>query len=157
MKMALIIILLLILSACSKNESYQELKNMAREEQVDSMQIIKPLPNFKRATPVTYQITNLRDPFQANLNQFNFAKNPKEPLATFPLNDLRLVGTMVLKQKFWALIAAPNGLLYQVTQGAHLGKNQGIIVAVKLSELQIEEKNLNNAERKVSKLILFHE
>ena len=56
-----------------------------------------------------------------------FAGADGEALEAFPLDALRLVGTISSAGVTYALIQAPDGVVYRVTHGAHLGQNYGEI------------------------------
>ena len=66
----------------------------------------------------------------------------REPLEDFPLDALKLVGTMSLDGQNWALINAPDGQIYRVVVGSYLGQNTGKIIQINKStgSLEIEER-----------------
>ena len=62
----------------------------------------------------------------------------REPLESYPLEALKMVG--VLKQKeFFGLIKTPDNNLFQVKLGNYLGQNFGRIVAVSDSSIKLKE------------------
>jgi len=63
-----------------------------------------------------------------------------EFLESFPLDSLRMVGTVNLENELWALIRIPDGAVHRVKEGNYLGKNYGKIneireVSVSLTEV----------------------
>ena len=70
------------------------------------------------------------------------AGRSREPLEDFPLDALKLVGTMSLDWQNWALINAPDGQIYRVVVGSYLGQNTGKIIEINEStgSLEIEER-----------------
>ncbi len=81
----------------------------------------------------------MRSPFAAGPGAKLDLKRPKEPLENFPLGSLHLVGIITRGDQAWGLITAPDGKLYQVTAGDHLGQNQGRVIAVQKSHLDLVE------------------
>ncbi len=63
----------------------------------------------------------------------------KEYLEQFPLDALKLVGELGFGGQTYALIIDPHGLVSRVTVGNYLGQNNGRIVAVTPSEIEISE------------------
>jgi type IV pilus assembly protein PilP len=65
---------------------------------------------------------------------------PREPLEAFPLKALRLVGTMALPDgSRQAFVEAPDGLVYRVGPGAHLGKHRGRVEKVGTDRVVLRE------------------
>ena len=60
----------------------------------------------------------------------------REALEAFPLDALKMVGTLAQKDGVWAIIKAPDGLVYRVTRNNYLGQNYGRIT--KISEDKVE-------------------
>lgn len=63
----------------------------------------------------------------------------KEPLESYPLDGLKLVGTLDRGKQKWALIAAPDKIVYRVTVGNHLGQADGRIVSIGEDKLTLME------------------
>ncbi len=152
MKTFLLISLLLIITGCSESQSAMELQKFFAEIKQSSSADIAPLPELRFIRQTSYQLNKFADPFQQKIKPGATSDRPREPLEMFPLNALRVMGTIISEHKMWVLIAAPNGLLYKVTQGAYLGQNEGKISAITSRELQIEEKSSINAVCRVGKL-----
>lgn len=64
---------------------------------------------------------------------------PKEYLEQFPLDGLKLVGEVAAGGQEYALILDPNGLVTRVTVGSYLGQNNGRIVAITPTGIEISE------------------
>lgn len=122
---------------------------------------IDPLP-----TPVAYQQfaypkTHPRDPF---VKVVEHAANglkpdlqrPKEALEAFAVDSLRMVGTVTQDNTLWAIVAAPDGVVYRVHVGSYLGQNFGVIKKISASEVLLEEAVENNGtwEKRPAKLTL---
>jgi type IV pilus assembly protein PilP len=63
----------------------------------------------------------------------------KEPLEAFPLDSLRFVGHMEQEGRVWAVITAPDSLVYRVEEGNYLGQNFGRISLISESRIEIRE------------------
>lgn len=106
---------------------------------------IDALPPYKELELYHYSPTGLRDPF--GLPSFTTAatkgrpdiNRPKGQLEAFTLDSLRMVGTLAKKTQKWALISAPNGVIYRVTKGAYLGKDYGKIISIDKDKIEIIE------------------
>lgn len=105
---------------------------------------IPPPPKPHPYKGFTWQDQGLRSPFmpvsrptgggvRPNLNR------PKEYLEQFPLDSLKLVGEVSLGGKKYALILDPEGLVSRVTVGNYLGQNNGRIVAITPTGIDISE------------------
>jgi type IV pilus assembly protein PilP len=124
-------------------------------EQVKSKQTsrIEPLPEFKPYESFAYQANDLRDPFteptfshpQAAATQVtnNGIKpdfdRPTEPLEEFPLDSLRMVGTLEQNNENWALINDTDGTIHRVQPGNYAGQNHGKITRVTEFEVELTE------------------
>src|SRR5690606_26232065 len=95
----------------------------------------------------TYQAAGRPDPF-AKLGQTSAASvggprpdlnRNKEPLEEFPLDALRMLGTIRTPAGVFALIRAPDNVVHRVTVKNHMGQNYGQIVAIAEAEVSLTE------------------
>ena len=63
----------------------------------------------------------------------------REPLEAFPLDTLRMVGTMQKEEQTSALIKSPDGLVSRIIVGNYLGQNYGQVVAIKQDKVELVE------------------
>ena len=61
----------------------------------------------------------------------------KEELEAFPLDSLRMVGTVVMKTNLWALVKASDKTIYRVRVGNYMGKNYGKIIRILADKIGI--------------------
>lgn len=128
-----------------EDEAYvQRVKNKKIRE-------IEPLPEIKPYEPFIYSAYNLRSPFlppvsQTPLKKMNFEggihpdpNRRKEPLEAFPLDSLRMVGTIEKNKKLWALVIDPSGAVYRVAKGNYLGQNHGRVNNVTVDKIVLTE------------------
>lgn len=64
---------------------------------------------------------------------------PREALEEFPLDAVRMVGTLQREGLLWALIRDPGGTIHRVQTGNYLGQNHGRIVSVSEQEVSLVE------------------
>lgn len=148
MKQLTILCFVFLLCACSGGEQ-QELKNWMGESARTIKVGIAGLPPVATYVPFAYEATDRPDPFKPSRvdlgrqtvrrEQVNpFANHSKEPLEAFPLESLKLVGTLEQDRKTYALIRA-DANVYRVAAGSYLGANFGRITAVSETEVSINE------------------
>lgn len=109
---------------------------------------LTPLPVVKTFETFIYQDQDKRDPFepappQANANSVAGPhpdqNRPREPLEAFPLDSLKMVGTIGTKGTIEALIKDPQGVIHQVHAGDYLGQNYGHVTQVTAGEVDLVE------------------
>ncbi len=66
-------------------------------------------------------------------------KRSREFLEGFPLDTLRMVGTLVLGNTTYGLIQTSDGLIHRVVPGNYMGQNDGRIVAINDSAIELVE------------------
>ena len=113
----------------------------------DGINKIEPLPKVKQVQAFEYRQADLQDPFMArNLRPTGKGGlqpdlgRPKQPLEEFPLDSLRMVGTLEHPGKpLQAVIKDPKGTLHTVQVGDHIGQNFGTILKITGDGLDIKE------------------
>jgi type IV pilus assembly protein PilP len=132
------------LNACNGHNKLSSLNKYIIQVKRQPAQPIPPIPNFKPYQSFNYNADNLRDPFiplsNGILNSLIKGERVMEPLEMFSLDALHMVGTISIKDKIWALIAAPDGNIYRVSIGNYLGQNAGQVIAVSERAVQLIEK-----------------
>jgi len=135
-----------LLGGCSSE--MDELKQFVRDSDKGLPRRIDPLPAVKPFEPFTYEGFDLPDPFKPrkltppkeggggalapDLNR------RKEPLEAFPLEQLKMVGTLSQGNDIYALVRADK-TLYRVKKGNYMGQNFGLITDVTDSEIKLKE------------------
>lgn len=138
----------IFLSACSGDMSDLEAK--VAEVKSRKSNAIEPIPQIKQFDAFVYDATGRRDPFtpvepQKNTQGFSDSSlkpdlnRNKEPLEEFPLDALRMVGTIVANGRTFAMVKAPDGVVHRVSVKDHMGQNYGRITAISESEISLSE------------------
>lgn len=141
---------LLLLTACSESEKQENLEEYIAKIKTRTSSEIEPLPQIKPHQPLTYKAQSLRSPFTpSKLDSVTLPKDtsgvhpdtnrPKEALEKFPLDTLKMVGTLEKNGKIWALIMDGDGQIYRVSQGNYIGLNHGKIKIITDKKIYISE------------------
>ena len=136
--LALIGVTSLLLTACTRGMS--DLEQYVTEVKSRKTRQIEPIPQIKQYEAFTYVAQDRRNPFvravpqkDPNAPGNNIRPDPNrnpEPLEEFPLDGLRLLGTITLEKNIFALVKAPDNVVHRVTVGNHMGQNYGKITAI---------------------------
>jgi type IV pilus assembly protein PilP len=149
MKWVLILTGALMLAACG-SEQYGDLKEELNKLTKDLPRRVDPLPVVKPYEPVPYEAANLPDPFgpakielvtKASVGASKFKPDqnrPKEPLESYPLESLKMVGVLQQGKQTFALVRA-DASLYRVKSGNYMGQNFGLVTEVTESEVRLRE------------------
>jgi len=144
-----LLVLTIALSACS--QSNEDLTAFIAKTKTKHVGSVQPLPSFEPYKNFTYDASELRDPFEAAFeaeigdNEANTnglrpeASRPKEPLETYPLDTLRMVGILVQYENTWGLVKDPNNVVHRVQTGNYAGQNEGQIISVTEKQIDIIE------------------
>ena len=151
MKRPVLIIAAAALVAGCENEQQRietELQGLSKNLQGK----VAPLPVVKPYEPVPYTAYDLPDPFGPAKIQLAAKgtgpgtggglkpdlNRPKEPLEAFPLESLRMVGTLERAKQTFGLVRADAGL-YRVRVGNYMGQNFGVITKISDAEITLRE------------------
>ena len=136
------------LAACG-GEQYSDLRQFVKESEKLPHGRIPPLPDVKPYEPFTYDAYNLIDPFKPRKieppkTQAGGGVQPdlarrKEPLEAYPLENLRMVGTLQQNKQTYALVKSPDNNLFRVKSGNYLGQNFGLITTISESTIKLKE------------------
>lgn len=105
------------------------------------------LPQSPKQKKIKYSAENFRDPFRLyvpkiarkhsgsmpNLNR------KREPLESYPLESLEMVGTIEKSGVFYALLRDRKGMIYRAGVGNYVGQNSGKIESISMTEINIKQ------------------
>ena len=143
-------LLLALLAACDGDT--QALASWMDQQRREARASVAPLAAPKKFDPVPYGNGQQVDPFSLQklsvaLKQESGQPNSmlaaemnrrKEPLESFPLDAMAMVGSVSKAGLPFALLRVDN-LLYQVKSGDYLGQNFGRVLKVTETELSLRE------------------
>lgn len=138
-----------MLTACG-GEQYSDLRQFVKDSDNMPRGRIPPLPEVKPYEPFEYAAYDLTDPFIRRTittprpSQTAGGLQPppnhrKGPLEAFPLENLKMVGTLQQKALYFALIKTPDNNLFRVRAGDFMGQNFGRIFEISDSAVRLKE------------------
>ena len=68
----------------------------------------------------------------------NFDRN-REELESYPLDALRMMGTLEKGDQFWAILRDPDSIIHRVKIGNYIGQNHGKIIEVSENKIALLE------------------
>ena len=144
-RLILIAVAVLSLSACSNG--MEQLQQQVAEIKARPGEAIDPLPEIKPYEAFTYAAGNMRSPFvptpPARTDVANGVrpdvKRPREFLEQFPLDTMRMVGTLQLLGRNYGLVQGKDGLVHRVLPGNFVGQNDGRILGISPTKITIVE------------------
>jgi type IV pilus assembly protein PilP len=134
------------LAGCG-GESHQDLRAWMAEQGKAQKGRLEPLPQMKPYEPFTYNAFDLPDPFKPRKIEPNKGGSKmapdlarrREPLESFPLESLTMVGTLEKNKTVYALVRTPERDVYQVRAGNYLGQNYGVVTGIGENEVKLKE------------------
>ena len=111
---------------------------------------IEPLPEVTPYEVFTYvaDAEGLRSPFVPDTPQTAGPTSggtrpdpdrPAEFLESFPLDTLRMVGTLDINKTVYGLVQTTDGLIHRVVPGNYMGQNDGRVTEITESEIVLVE------------------
>lgn len=146
------LIFLMLLAGCSSDD-FSDLKQYISVVKARPKGAIEKLPEIKTIEPFVFKPEELRDPFKP-LEQPEQIENTgtetgnglkpdftrrKEELEAFPLDGLKMVGSVDMKLKLWGLVKASDNTVHRVQVGNYLGKNFGRIIRISPDKIELME------------------
>jgi type IV pilus assembly protein PilP len=143
-----ILLVAVLVWGCDRNGS-QELRSYMDEVKARPPGAIEPLPEIQPVDSFVFEPAGRRDPFVMDTQSAAAAKSdnslapdplrPKEELESYPLDSLRMVGTVLQQETRWGLVRTREGLVYRVRVGNYLGMNNGQIVDISDEAIRLTE------------------
>jgi len=91
----------------------------------------------------SYSSIGKRDPFRSYLSELaqenTFTSPCPTPLGRYDIEQLKLVAVITGLEDPVAMVEAPTGVGYTVRRGACIGKNGGVVAAVRSGEVVVSE------------------
>jgi len=166
-RVAVVMMLIMFLSACS-DQNLGDLQNYVSDVKSRRGKV-EPLPVFEPVEMFTYVSEDMKDPFTTWKTEVapvdkgmggDMApddQRQREELEAFPLDTLRMMGTLEMKGVHWGLVKASDGIVYRVKTGNYMGQNYGKITAVdseSIALIEIVPNGLGGWERREASLTL---
>ncbi len=140
----------LALAGCGDSD-VQEVRDWMKHTDSQAKVAVKPIAEPKTFIPFAYSAGAEVDPFNQNKLLAELARQAnagggvrpdttrrKEFLEGFPLDAMKMVGTLEKSKTVYALLQIDKSV-YQVRPGQHLGQNFGLITAVTDDAVSVKE------------------
>jgi len=141
----------LLLTACG-NDQMDDLQSFINEVKSRKAGRISPLPEIKPIETFLYTASDKRNPFTFSVGEEpeveqELASNGirpdtlrrKEELEDFPLDSLRMVGTLERNEESWGLVRSQEGTIYRVQPNNYMGQNHGRITRILEDRIELIE------------------
>ncbi|SDS74438.1 pilus assembly protein PilP [Pseudomonas prosekii] len=143
-------VLLIGLAGCSGENDFSDLDAYLNEVRLRPPGKIEPTPTFRSYPTFTYSAANLRSPFSRQVRidmagqkhgSRNVKPDPnrvKQYLEGFNIEQFEMVGTISNASGSFALLRGGGGV-HRLKVGDYLGRNDGRIVAISGSQVDVVE------------------
>jgi type IV pilus assembly protein PilP len=143
---------LFLLAGCSDSD-VQEVRTWMKQVDAQTKVQVPPLAEPKTFIPFAYAHKDDTDPFNPNKLLAELAKQAaaggasglkpdterrKELLETYPLDTIKMVGTIEKKGVIYAVLQVDRAV-HQVVVGQHLGQNYGRITSINETSVNLKE------------------
>lgn len=138
--------LCVVVAGCSQDQ-FSDLREFMATAGASAQPPLESLPPVNPQEVFTYEPGDIADPFKPR--SLKPAKGggafepdltrPKGPLEQFPLDNLRMVGTMAKSGQMYALVRTAENTLFRVKKGDYLGLNFGLVVGITDSSIELRE------------------
>lgn len=139
----------MLLAACGDSD-VQQVRDWMKQVESQTRPTVKPLAEPKTFVPFAYAAGDVLDPFNAAKLLAELAKSRpggaqepdknrrKEFLESFPLDAMKMVGTMEKGNVVYGLLQVDR-TVYQVRKGQYVGQNYGLITGVAEDAITVRE------------------
>ena len=146
----LMVVLFASLTACGSDNGVGDLDAYMNEVRLRAPGKIEPTPTFRSYPTFTYNAANLRSPFSRQVRvdlagqkrgSRNVKPDPnriKQYLEGFNIEQFEMVGTISNASGSFALLRGAGGV-HRLKVGDYLGRNDGRIVAISGSQVDVVE------------------
>ena len=146
-------LILALLTACGEDD-FSDLNHYIAQVKLRPKGTIKPLPEIKVVEPFVFKPEDLRDPFKPikptelagedTMTTKGSGIRPdttrrKEELEAFPIETLKMIGTVNMKSNLWALVKSADRTVYRVKVGNYMGQNYGKIIRISPEKIELME------------------
>ncbi len=150
MRTLLILGLSTLLVSCG-GDGMQDLRQYVKKVKARKPGRIEPLPEIKQIETFVYSQGDSRNPFQ--LSQASEAEEMaqtgdglapdfnrrKEELEQFPLDSIRMVGTVDMESTVWGLVRTSDKTIHKVKVGNYMGQNHGQVTSITEDKIELTE------------------
>ncbi|WP_095192235.1 pilus assembly protein PilP [Pseudomonas sp. Irchel 3A7] len=144
------VVALIVLAGCGGCDDFSDLDAYMNEMRLRAPGKIEPTPTFRSYPTFTYNAANLRSPFSRQVRidlagqrygSRNVKPDPdrvRQYLEGFNIEQFEMVGTIANATGSFALLRGAGGV-HRLKVGDYLGRNDGRIVAISASQVDVVE------------------
>jgi len=144
-KYAVVALALLAVTGCTR--STNDLENWIAEVKARPAPPMEGIPVMQQFETFEYAAQDLRDPFSPPIAQRDGVGDGPRPdpdrrreeLEAFPLDSLKMSGTLGGTQEQRGLVMTPDRVVHRVRVGNYLGQNEGRITAISEDRIDVVE------------------
>lgn len=145
-----VLILAFGLAACA-SEEFGDLRQFVDASGAGLRGKVPPLPAVLAYEPFTYNVFEMPDPFKPRKiepekggegrggGRAPDLNRPREPLESYPLESLKMVGTLEQAKVFHVLVKTPDNNVFRARVGNYMGQNFGKITKISEAEVNLTE------------------
>ncbi len=142
-----LLILILALSACGSDD-LDDVKRFTQTTGEELRGKVEPLPEVKPYEGFAYNAYDIPDPFKPRKLQPASGSGSglqpdlnrrKEALEAYPIENLKMVGTLFQNKITYALVKTPDNNIFRVKAGNYLGQNFGMVTSINDTEIKLNE------------------
>ena len=139
----LIFSLTLALSGCGGGDAPKDLQKFVENTRQNAINNSKNKQSEKIALPmpVTFNAEPMRAPFEQESPATPEKKVAATPLQAYPVNMLKLVGTVTQGTHTFAYVIAPDQMTYRVDQGDRIGDHEGMVTSIQPGRINVMEED----------------
>lgn len=137
---------LFLLGGCGQDQ-FTDLREFMAKTGSTGQAPLESLPVVKAQETFSYEPGEMPDPFKPR--SLKPAKGggalqpdlsrPKEVLEQYPLDALRMVGSLSKGGQLYALVRSAENALYRVKKGDHMGHNFGLVIGITEASIELRE------------------
>lgn len=144
----LLMLLLAVMAVAGCTRGTSDLRQWIAKEKAKRGAPLPPLPVIKTFESFEYKDQTLRDPFAPSPNDAKHTgkagprpdeNRPRQPLESFALDSLKMVGTIGEGAHMEALIKDPGGVIHQVHNNDYMGQNYGRVTDIAEDHIDLVE------------------
>lgn len=140
-----------ILIAGCGSDGMDDLRQFVKTAHADRKPTVEPIPEMKPYERFIYAASTMVDPFAPfNLKPLGTAASAntgprpdlnrhKEALEEYPLDSLKMVGTLARGKEVWAVLQAPDGSVHRAQRGNFVGQNFGRVIKITEEKMDLVE------------------
>lgn len=156
-RLAFLTVITPLLTACA-DAPEEDLRAWMAEIRKQAPALPAELPGMLSPDEFRYDAAGRPDPFAAEKIAASLGADPnasgiqpdmarvREPLEAFPLDSLRMIGSLRRHGQVVALVEADK-VIHQVRLGSHLGSDMGKVIAISENTIEIEEMIQDTGDR----------